>query len=367
MPEAVIVATARSPIGRAYKGSLTRLRPDDLAATIVRAALDQVPALDPADIDDLLPRLRAARRRAGLQHGPGRRDPARPTTTCRARPSPATARRACRPPGWRSTRSRPARAMCSSRPASSACPGSPRATPTGCPDTHEPRLRRGPGPYRGSGPRAAPTVARPARGRRRARHLHGDGPDRREPRAAARHCPARSSTSSAYAARTSPRRRSPTGSGQREITPVTTPAGDRRERRRRAAGGRHLRGRLAAQAGLPPRRHRHRRQLLPAQRRRGRRGRDVRHQGPRTRHHAAGPDRVDRRHRAVAGDHGAGPGRGVPAGARPGRHDRSTTSTWSRSTRRSPPRWCRRTPISASTSTGSTSTAARSRSVTRSA
>jgi acetyl-CoA C-acetyltransferase len=54
MPEAVIVATARSPIGRAFKGSLTDLRPDDLAATIVRAALDKVPALDPADIDDLM-------------------------------------------------------------------------------------------------------------------------------------------------------------------------------------------------------------------------------------------------------------------------------------------------------------------------
>jgi acetyl-CoA C-acetyltransferase len=54
MPEAVIVAAARSPIGRAFKGSLKDLRPDDLAATIVRAALDQVPQLDPTDIDDLM-------------------------------------------------------------------------------------------------------------------------------------------------------------------------------------------------------------------------------------------------------------------------------------------------------------------------
>jgi acetyl-CoA C-acetyltransferase len=54
VPEAVIVATARSPIGRANKGSLKELRPDDLAATIVRAALDKVPALDPRDIDDLM-------------------------------------------------------------------------------------------------------------------------------------------------------------------------------------------------------------------------------------------------------------------------------------------------------------------------
>jgi len=54
MPEAVIVATARSPIGRAFKGSLTQLRPDDLTAQMVRTVLDKVPVLDPHDIDDLL-------------------------------------------------------------------------------------------------------------------------------------------------------------------------------------------------------------------------------------------------------------------------------------------------------------------------
>jgi acetyl-CoA C-acetyltransferase len=53
MPEAVIVSATRSPIGRAAKGSLRDLRPDDLTATIVRAALDLVPGLDPTDIDDL--------------------------------------------------------------------------------------------------------------------------------------------------------------------------------------------------------------------------------------------------------------------------------------------------------------------------
>jgi acetyl-CoA C-acetyltransferase len=52
--EAVIVAAARSPIGRAYKGSLADMRPDDLTVQMVRAALDQVPQLDPADIDDIM-------------------------------------------------------------------------------------------------------------------------------------------------------------------------------------------------------------------------------------------------------------------------------------------------------------------------
>src|SRR5271155_5955201 len=54
MPEAVIVATARSPIGRAFKGSLRSIRPDDLTAQIVTATLAQVPQLDPADIGDLM-------------------------------------------------------------------------------------------------------------------------------------------------------------------------------------------------------------------------------------------------------------------------------------------------------------------------
>ncbi|MFJ9097902.1 acetyl-CoA C-acetyltransferase [Streptomyces sp. NPDC102405] len=53
MPEAVVVAAARTPIGRAFKGSLKDVRPDDLAVTAVRAALDQLPGLDPTQIDDL--------------------------------------------------------------------------------------------------------------------------------------------------------------------------------------------------------------------------------------------------------------------------------------------------------------------------
>jgi acetyl-CoA C-acetyltransferase len=54
MPEAVIVATARTPIGRAKKGSLVNARPDDLAAFIVADVLAKVPALDPALVEDLL-------------------------------------------------------------------------------------------------------------------------------------------------------------------------------------------------------------------------------------------------------------------------------------------------------------------------
>ncbi|HEV3187969.1 MAG TPA: acetyl-CoA C-acetyltransferase [Acidimicrobiales bacterium] len=54
MPEAVIVATARTPIGRAFKGSLVDMRPDDLTALIVGALLEKVPELDPHSVEDLM-------------------------------------------------------------------------------------------------------------------------------------------------------------------------------------------------------------------------------------------------------------------------------------------------------------------------
>jgi acetyl-CoA C-acetyltransferase len=52
--EAVIAAAARTPIGRAFKGSLKDLRPDDLTAFIIRTALEKVPQLGLEDIDDLM-------------------------------------------------------------------------------------------------------------------------------------------------------------------------------------------------------------------------------------------------------------------------------------------------------------------------
>src|SRR4051795_6633981 len=54
MPEAVIVATARTPIGRAFKGSLIDARPDDLGAFIVDTLLNKVPAVDRASVEDVI-------------------------------------------------------------------------------------------------------------------------------------------------------------------------------------------------------------------------------------------------------------------------------------------------------------------------
>src|SRR5215813_12663401 len=54
MPEAVIVSAVRTPVGRAYKGSLRATRPDDLAALAIREVLARVPGLEPKDIDDVI-------------------------------------------------------------------------------------------------------------------------------------------------------------------------------------------------------------------------------------------------------------------------------------------------------------------------
>ena len=53
MTEAVIVSTARTPIGRAFKGSLKEMRPDDLSVQVISAALAKIPELDPTLVEDL--------------------------------------------------------------------------------------------------------------------------------------------------------------------------------------------------------------------------------------------------------------------------------------------------------------------------
>jgi acetyl-CoA acyltransferase len=54
MPEAVIVSAVRTPVGRAYKGSLRATRPDDLAALVIKEALARVPGVDAKEIDDVI-------------------------------------------------------------------------------------------------------------------------------------------------------------------------------------------------------------------------------------------------------------------------------------------------------------------------
>ena len=54
MPEAVIVATGRTPIGRANKGSLVECRPDDLSALVIGSVLEKLPQLDPTQVEDVI-------------------------------------------------------------------------------------------------------------------------------------------------------------------------------------------------------------------------------------------------------------------------------------------------------------------------
>jgi acetyl-CoA acyltransferase len=54
MPDAVIVSSVRTPVGKAFKGSLRATRPDDLAALAIKEALARVPGLDAKEIDDVI-------------------------------------------------------------------------------------------------------------------------------------------------------------------------------------------------------------------------------------------------------------------------------------------------------------------------
>ena len=118
MPEAVIVATARTPIGRAFKGSFVNDRADDMAAFIVDAALKKLPELDRHDGRRPHARLRAPRRRAGLQHGSGRRGPRRDAPGARLHDHPVLLELAADDAHGRARDHRRARATCSSPRAS---------------------------------------------------------------------------------------------------------------------------------------------------------------------------------------------------------------------------------------------------------
>ena len=226
MTEAVIVSTARSPFGRAFKGSLKDVRPDDLAATVIQAALDKVPALDKRLVEDIYLGLRRAVAPPRLQHGQGRRDAARPGRARRAPRSTGSARARPRRPGWPSTRSRPARATSSSRPASSAC-RSTSSSPGPAAQARRPANGRSsptPRPARSASPRPTRRGTTPAR---TASCPTSTSPWGRPPRTSPRPTASAASgrTSGASPRRTAPRPPSGRGFFDWEITPITTPDG----------------------------------------------------------------------------------------------------------------------------------------------
>ena len=307
MPEAVIVSTARSPIGRACKGSMTSIRPDDLTAQIVRAALDKVPPWTRTTSRTWC-WAAASPAASRVQHGPRGGD-LLGWTTCPGPPSPGTAPRRCRRPGWRSTRSRPARATCSSRRVSRRSRASPRAPPTAG-RTPEPAVRRGRGPHGQGRRRRRAGVARPARGRQDPGRLHRHGPDRRErglikdvSREDMDHFGVRSQNLAEQALAN--------GFWAKDITPVTLPTAPWSPRTTAPAPASPSRRSRRCKPVFRPDGTGDRRQLLPAQRRRRGGGDHVRHKAgelgltPLARIVSTGVTAP------LAGDHGPRPGRGL--------------------------------------------------------
>ena len=368
MPEAVIVATARSPDRPRLQGSLKDLRPDDLTATIVRAALAKVPAARPARHRRPDARLRPARRRAGLQPGPGRRRAAglgppaghhrHPLLLLVAADHPDGAARDQGGRGRRVHLGRcrdglPLRQGQLRRPARTPrtrCSPRPRPAP---PSARRARRRR-------AGTTRARTACCPTSTSRWAR------PPRTSPRSRA--SPAQDQDEFGVRSQNLAEKAIANGFWEREITPVTLPDGtvvtQGRRPARRASPWRRSPGssRSSAPTARSPPATAARSTTAP----------------PRwsimsdTKARELGITPLARIvSTGVSGLSpeimGYGPVEASKQALRRAGHDRSTTSTWSRSTRRSPPRSSRPTATWASTSTGSTSTAARSRSATPSA
>ena len=254
MPEAVIVSAARSPIGRAGKGSLVTIRPDDLAVQMVRAALDKVPALDPTQIDDLIMGCGLPGGEQGYNIGrvvvgaDGHGPPARLHGDPLLRLQPAD-----HPDGLpRHQGGRGRRLHLGRRRDRVALREGQLGRSAG---HQEPAVRRRRGPHRRERPGRRRPVARPARGRQRCRTSTSRWarPPRTWP--CSRASAARSRTSSGVRSQNLAEKAIADGFWQREITPVTLPDGTVVSARRRSARGRHAGEDGHAQAGVPPRRH----------------------------------------------------------------------------------------------------------------
>ena len=290
MPEAVIVATARSPIGRAFKGSLTGIRPDDLAAQMVTAALAKVPQLDPADIGDLilgcgLPggeqgfnMARVVAVLLGHDHLPG-------TTVNRyCSSSLQTIRMAFHAiKAGEGDVYISAGVECVSRFV--------KGSSDSLPDTKNPRFGEAHiRTERASAGEAGPWHDPRADGTLPDIYIAMGQTAENVARAARHHPRAAGRVRRALA--------EPGREGHRQrLLAAGDHAGDPARRhgghgRRRPPPGDHDREGRRPAARFPAERHRDRGQLLPAQRRRGRGRGDERRQGGRARHHAAGADRV---------------------------------------------------------------------------
>ena len=288
MPEAVIVATARTPIGRANKGSLTECRPDDLAglhhqgrarqgarSSTRRLVEDVIMGCGQPGGEAGYNVARVAALLAGLPDVPG-----------------VTVNRYC------SSSLQTIRMAAHAIKAGEGDVFVAAGVETVSRYMHgavrhrspQPALRRRRGPH-GRAHRRAPAAGTPpaglpdiyiAMGQTAENVVLAEGVTREE--------------MDEWGARSQQRAVAAQERGffDREITPVTLRRRHRRVEGRRPPRRHHRREAGRAEAGVPSRRQGHRRQRLPAERRRRRRRRDERHQGERARHHAAGPHRRPR-------------------------------------------------------------------------
>ena len=300
MAEAVIVSTARTPIGRAFKGSLKEMRPDDLSVQVIRAALAKVPGARPDARRGPLLGLRRAVRPPRLQHGPRRLRAGRLRRAARAR---------------RSTGSAPRRVQTTRMAYHAIKAGEGDVFLSGgveCVSQYTSWAGAGGSAGDDQNPAFAPAQERSAATAASNDTWHDPREDGLVPDvylsmgqtaenvATLRGVSRERQDEWGVTSQNRAEKAIADGFFEREIAPVTLPDGTVVTPGRRPARRGHARGRGAAAAGLPRAGHDHRRQLLPAQRRCGRGRRHERHPGRR-----AGPDP-------------AGP-RGRPPGSRPSR------------------------------------------------
>ena len=279
MPEAVIVDTIRTPIGRAFKGSLAQLRPDEMGAYVVDQLLERNPGVDPATVEDVFCGCGMPQ---GLQaFNIGR------IVSLLSEKLPADRQRGHRLP---------------------LLLLQPRRDP---PRGQRDQGRRGRRLHRRRGRVGEPLQRAHRAGRRRrperepagqgrpARRLHRDGQDGGQRRREIRGQPRRHGQVRAALPGTGGEAQED-GFFDREIVPVTLPDGTEVERTTGRAPPRPWSG-SSCRSGLRRRTAGHRRQLLPAQRRRRRGAADERHaRADRAGPDAAGADRHLRRHGATS-------------------------------------------------------------------
>ena len=276
MPEAVIVATGRTPIGRANKGSLVDCRPDDLAALVIREVLDKVPAARPR------------RRSRTSSSAAGSRPARRATTSARVAAILAglpdvpgvTVNRYCS--SSLQTIRMAAHAIRAGEGDVFVAAGVETVSryPHGAVRHRARTTPRSPTPRRAPRP-ATPAVTEPVDPARRALPDVYIAMGQTAENVAEFEKVTRQEMDEFAAAR--PRRGPWRVPGERVLRARDHPGHPRRRHRRhqgrRPPAGHHPGGAGRPQAGLPRGRHHHRRQRLPAQRRRRRRHRHERHQG----------------------------------------------------------------------------------------